>query len=158
MTVRSCTVPNAVIRIAAADDGPAIAALRRSWTAEDYGDAEDDEFESRFLDWYQREFARRIVWLAEVSGQPVGMMNLTVFERMPRPGRETGTWGYLGNAFVIGPHRDQGIGGLLLNALVAHADNHGYVRILLRPAPRAIPFYRRAGFTQDGGFLVRYPS
>ena len=151
-------MPNAVIRIAAADDGLAIAALRRSWTAEDHGDVEDDEYEARFLDWYQRESTRRLSWLAEVSGAPVGMMNLSIFERMPRPGRETGTWGYLGNAFVLGSFRNQGIGGLLLNALIAHADSHDFVRIVLRPNPRAIPFYLRAGFAPDGGFLVRYPS
>jgi GNAT superfamily N-acetyltransferase len=153
--VRSWTVPIPVIRIASPADGPAIAALRRTWTAEDHGDVQDEGFEARFLDWYERESARRISWLAEISGAPVGMMNLAVFERMPRPGREAGTWGYLANAFVLQPHRNQGTGRLLLNALLAHADAHGYVRVVLRPSERSVPFYSRAGFTADGGFLVR---
>lgn len=144
-----------VIRIANAADGPAIAALRRTWTAEDHGDVEDEGFEARFLDWYERESARRVSWLAEISGGSVGMMNLAIFERMPRPGRDAGTWAYLANAFVLRSHRNQGIGRLLLTALVAHADAHGYVRVVLRPSERAIPFYLRAGFTPDGGFLVR---
>jgi GNAT superfamily N-acetyltransferase len=84
-------------------------------------------------------------------------MNLAIFERMPRPGRETGTWGYLANAFVLGPYRNQGIGALLLTALLAYADGQGYVRVVLRPSERAVPFYLRAGFEADGGFLVRYP-
>jgi GNAT superfamily N-acetyltransferase len=151
-------VPAPVIRIAAIADGPAIAALRRAWTAEDHGDVEDEGFEARFLDWYERESARRINWLAEVSGEPVGMMNLVIFERMPRPGLDTGTWGYLANAFVLRPHRNQGIGRLLLDELLAHADGHDYIRILLRPTERAIPFYLRAGFTPDGGFLIRLGS
>jgi GNAT superfamily N-acetyltransferase len=155
VTVRSWTVPTPVIRIAVPADGPAIAQLRRTWTAEDHGDVEDEGFEARFLDWYERESARRISWLAEVSGEPVGMMNLALFERMPGPGRDAGTWGYLANAFVLRPYRDQGIGRLILDALLAHADAHGYIRVLLRPSERAIPFYLRAGFTADGGFLIR---
>jgi GNAT superfamily N-acetyltransferase len=145
-----------VIRIAAAADAPALAALRRAWTEEQHGDVGDEQFEARFLDWYQREWGRRISWLAEVSGKPVGMMNLAVFNRMPQPGREAGTWGYLGNAFVLAAYRGQGIGSLLLRALLAHADESGYVRVVLRPAQRAIPFYRRAGFVADNDLLVRH--
>ena len=155
-TVRSCTVPTPVIRIADSADGPAIAALRQTWTAEDHGDVADDGFEARFLGWYERESARRISWVAEISGRPVGMMNLALFERMPRPGHETGTWGYLANAFVLAPYRNQGVGAELLAALVAYADDHGFIRVLLRPTERAIPFYQRAGFAPDGGFMVRY--
>ena len=149
-------MPTPVIRIADSADGPAIAALRRAWTAEDHGDVADDGFEARFLGWYERESAYRISWLAELSGEPVGMMNLALFERMPRPGRDAGTWGYLANAFVLAPYRSQGIGARLLTALLAQADDQGYIRVVLRPSERAIPFYQRAGFTADGGFLVRY--
>jgi GNAT superfamily N-acetyltransferase len=156
-----------VIRIAALADGPALAALRRAWTAEngdgaaeesegaDRSESADEGFGDRFADWYERESARRVCWLAEVSGDPVGMMNLAIFERMPAPGRDAGTWGYLANAFVLRPYRGQGIGGLLLTALLAHADDHGYVRVVLRPSDRSIPFYHRAGFTAGDGFLVR---
>lgn len=145
-----------VIRIAEAADGPALAALRRAWTAEQHGPVDDAGFEARFLDWYEREFARRVSWLAEVGGAAVGMMNLAVFDRMPQPGREAGTWGYLANAFVLAAYRDQGIGSLLLRALLSHADGHDYIRVVLRPSRRAIPFYERLGFRPDEGFLVRY--
>ena len=149
-------MPTPVVRIAIPADGRALATLRRRWTAEDHGEAEDEGFEARFLDWYERESARRVSWLAEVCGEPVGMMNLVIFERMPRPGLDSGTWGYLANAFVLEPFRNQGIGRVLLDALLAHADAHDYIRVVLRPSERAIPFYLRAGFTPDGGFLVRY--
>ena len=145
-----------VIRIAAAADGPALAALRRAWTAEQHGPTGDAEFEARFLDWYEREFARRFSWLAEVDGTVVGMMNLAVFDRMPQPGRDAGTWGYLANAFVLAAYRDQGIGSMLLRALLTHADDHDYVRVALRPSQRAIPFYERLGFRPDEELLVRH--
>ena len=149
-------MPTPVIRIADGADGPAIAALRQAWTAEEHGDVADPGFEARFLDWYERESVRRVCWLGELAGEPVGMMNLALFERMPRPGLDAGTWGYLANAFVLAPYRDQGIGAQLLAALLAHADDYGYIRVVLRPSERAIPFYQRAGFTADGGFLIRY--
>jgi GNAT superfamily N-acetyltransferase len=149
-------VPTPVIRIADSADGLAIAGLRRAWTAEEHGDVADPGFESRFLDWYERESARRVCWLGELSGEPVGMVNLAIFERMPRPGIEAGTWGYLANAFVLAPHRNQGIGTGLLEALLAHADDHGYVRVVLRASERAVPFYQCAGFIPDGDFMVRH--
>jgi GNAT superfamily N-acetyltransferase len=149
-------MPDPVIAMAVPADVPALAALRRAWTAENSDDVADEGFEARFADWHERESARRITWLAQVCGDPVGMMNLAVFERMPVPGRDAGTWGYLANAFVLRPYRSQGIGGMLLSALLAHADDHGYVRVVLRPSDRSIPFYNRAGFTEGDGFLVRH--
>jgi len=145
-----------LIRIAGAQDAPALAALRRAWTAEQHGPVADEGFEARFLDWYQRESARRFSWLAEVRGEMVGMVNLAVFDRMPQPGREPGSWGYLANAFVLAAHRSQGIGSLLLRALLAHADSCGYARVVLSPAERAVTFYQRGGFAQDTGLLVRH--
>ena len=144
-----------VIRIAGAADAAALAALRRAWTGEQHGHVDDEGFEARFLDWYERESARRVSWLAEVRGETVGMMNLAVFERMPQPGRDPSSWGYLANAFVLTACRSQGIGSLLLRALLAYADDHEYVRVVLRPSQRAIPFYRRLGFSADTGLLVR---
>ena len=71
------------------------------------------------------------------------MMNLATFERMPRPGRNAGAWGYLANAFVLAPYRNQGIGAGLLAALLAYADDQGYVGVVPRSSERAVPFYRR---------------
>ena len=145
-----------VIRIASAEDAPALAALRRAWTAEQHGPVDDPGFEARFLDWYERESARRFSWLAEAGGEMVGMMNMSVFERMPQPGRDPGCWGYLANAFVLAAHRDRGIGSLLLRALLGYADEHRFVRVVLSPSQRAIPFYRRLGFTANNDLMVRH--
>ena len=67
--VRSWTVPTPVIRIADGDDGPAIAALRRVWTAEQHGDVADEDYEARFLEWYAHESGHRVSWLAELSAE-----------------------------------------------------------------------------------------
>ena len=75
-----------LIRQAEETDGPAIARLRRDWTQEQLGGSADPDFELRFAAWYAQEASRRIIWLAEVDGRVVGMVNLAVFERMPGPG------------------------------------------------------------------------
>ena len=90
-----------MIRRAEFADLAAIIELRREWTREEHGDIADPDFEENLTAWFGREWSRRIVWLAEEGGRPVGMMNLAVYERMPRPGRALSRWGYLGNVFVL---------------------------------------------------------
>src|SRR5580704_790854 len=99
-------VDSPLIRIAGPADAPALAALRRAWTAEQHGPVNDEGFEARFLAWYERGSDHRVSWLAAAGGDTVGMMNLAVFERMPQPGRDAGTWGYLANAFVLAAYRN----------------------------------------------------
>jgi len=76
----------AVIRRAVAADPAAIVWLRRQWTQEQEGDRVDPGFDERLAAWFAQESPRRITWLAEADGRPVGIMNLTIFERIPRPG------------------------------------------------------------------------
>lgn len=135
-----------VVRRADGTDLAAIAGLRRDQALEQQGDSGDPDFEESFAAWWARESARRVTWLAEADHRPVGMMNLAVFERMPRPGRMLSRWGYLGNAFVLAPYRNQGVGGQLLEAVLGYANQHDFARVVLSPTERSVPFYRRAGF------------
>src|SRR5215472_5527772 len=135
----------AMIRRAVAADLAAIAWLRREWTQEQEGYRADPGFDERLAAWFAQESSRRITWLAEAAGRPVGMVNLAIFERMPRPGREPSRWGYLGNAFVLAAYRNRGIGDQLLSALLGYADEKGFVRVVLSPSERSVPFYERAG-------------
>lgn len=147
----------ATIRQAAGEDLAAIAQLRRESAQEQDGELTDPGFDDRFTEWFARESSRRIFWLAEAGGRPVGAMNLAVFERMPRPGREPARWGYLGNAFVRAAYRDQGIGRQLIDAVLSYAGEHGFARVVLSPSQRSIPFYRRAGFRSASELLVWTP-
>jgi GNAT superfamily N-acetyltransferase len=101
------------------------------------------------------EASRRLTWLAQDEGRAVGMMNLVVFERMPRPGPDPGRWGYLANAYVRPDYRNQGIGARLVDAILTYADDRGFARVVLSPSQRAIPFYRRAGFGPADALLSR---
>lgn len=148
------------VRRATADDRAAIAALRRTWTEENAGHAVDDPtFEDRFAAWFEREHDQRVTWLAHQGDEPVGMLNLLVFTRMPFPldadtARPT-RWGYLANCFVVAGVRNRGVGDALVAACTAYADAHGFARIVLSPSERSVPFYARAGFTPATALMVR---
>jgi GNAT superfamily N-acetyltransferase len=154
----------ASVRVATEDDVPLLARLRRDWVEElAGGPIEDDDFEQLFAVWFEQESRRRVTWLAELDGDPVGMLNLMVFTRMPVPVPAAGSarptqWGYVANVYVAAPQRDRGLGRLLLDAAVAHADAHHFARLLLSPSPRSVPFYERAGFVPAVSLRVREPG
>ncbi|MDQ3630329.1 MAG: GNAT family N-acetyltransferase [Actinomycetota bacterium] len=135
------------IRVAGVEDVAALAALRRRWKSRD----DDPSFEQRFAKWLLDEGDRRTVWLAEADGAPIGMATLLEYRRMPLPGHPGTAWGYLGSMFVLTSHRGRGVGARLVDAVLAVADARDYVRVVLSPSPRSLPFYRRAGFAEADG-------
>jgi GNAT superfamily N-acetyltransferase len=146
---------DALIRRAEHADLAAIVQLRREWTQEETADIADPHFDKNLAAWFARELPGRIVWLAEERGRVVGMMNLAIYERMPRPGRALSRWGYLGNVFVLAAYRNRGIGSQLVSAALNYADENGFVRVVLSPTERSIPLYERAGFGPAGALMLR---
>jgi GNAT superfamily N-acetyltransferase len=148
-----------VIRLATYDDRALVAALRRAWVEENSGGPiEDDDFERRLDEWLRREEHQRLTWLGLVDDQPVAMVNMLVFTRMPRPGTEVSQWGYLANFYVRPENRDAALGTRLLAALTAYADEHGFVRVILSPSERSVPFYERGGFSASNALMLRTPA
>jgi GNAT superfamily N-acetyltransferase len=149
------------IRLATPADDRAIAALRRAWTEErGGGPIPDEDFEPAFMKWAESERARRINWVAETEGRAVGMLNMVLFTRMPRPVPEAGPaplgqWGYIANNFVLAEYRNRGVGSRMLEAAVEYADEHDFARIVLTPTEQSIPYYSRAGFVPATALLVR---
>jgi GNAT superfamily N-acetyltransferase len=136
-------LPDVVVRVAGARDSGAIASLRSLWMA---GAGEDRDLERRMAAWLAAEGDRRTTWLATLGATPVGMASLFEYRRMPYPGRPDARWGYVGNMFVREDLRNRGIGSVLLTTIIDAADERRYVRLVLSPDARALPFYRRAGF------------
>jgi GNAT superfamily N-acetyltransferase len=149
------------VRAATPDDVPVIARLRRAWTEENAGQPiEDPSYDEVFTEWFAREADQRVTWLAEHDGRALGMLNLLVFTRMPRPRAadappHPAQWGYVANVYVVPGDRDRGIGRLLLDAVTAHADAHGFARLVLSPSERSVPLYERAGFAPATSLLLR---
>jgi predicted HAD superfamily Cof-like phosphohydrolase/GNAT superfamily N-acetyltransferase len=139
--------PAVTVRVTSRADVPALAALRRAWAAEQGGGpGDEDRFEERFAEWCAVEEPRRVTWIAEVDGEPAGMVNLAIFERMPWPERSPSRWGYLSNAYVPAMYRSRGIGARLVMTLVEYADQARLARVVLSPSARSVPLYERCGF------------
>ena len=129
------------IRVAGPADARALAALRAVWSGGD-----EPEFAARMAAWLTSEGDRRTTWLVTKADEPVGMASMLEYRRMPRPGRPDSRWGYVSNMFVREDARDNGIGTALLEAIIATAEERGYVRLVLSPSVRSVPFYERAAF------------
>lgn len=72
-----------------------------------------------------------------------------------RDGRVVGTGrllpdGHIGRMAVLAAWRGQGIGGRILDALVARAREQGMRRVVLNAQTHAAPFYARHGFVAFG--------
>jgi GNAT superfamily N-acetyltransferase len=135
------------IRVAGDDDVAVLWALRRSWAEEDAGGPiDDDGFERAFEAWLASERDTRTFFLVEVDGVAIGMGNVKTYSRMPAPGRPSDAWGYVGNVYVHADRRGDRIGAALMDAMIAWAWEHGFDKLRLSPATRAVPFYERLGF------------
>lgn len=158
-------IPPVTVRVADDRDLPALARLRRDWTAERTGVPDEDAgFDRAFAAWWRSELPRRTFWLAEAGTErsgftAVGSLNVVEIGNMPRPGARPGRWGYVGNAFVVASYADRGVAAALLTAAVEHARARRYQRLVLRPTPSSAPFYLRHGFTPAGeGMLMFVPN
>ena len=146
----ACILGAVIVRSAGADDIETLAQLRAEWRGEEL----TPEFSAMFREWFDRERSGRSWWLAEADGQPVGMVNVKVFERMPSPGRPPSRWGYLANLYVRPEHRGAGAGAGLLDAVVQQARADGFVRLVLAPSELSLPLYHRHGFRSADELLL----
>lgn len=151
------------IRVADERDLGALAALRRAWWEERSGHPVDAPgFEAAFADWWRVELPRRTFWLAELGSAraglitAVGSINVVDIVHMPRPGARPGRIGHVGNAFVLSSFTSGGLPGALLAAVVEHARERRYRRLLLAPTAGSVAFYRRAGFVPAGDALLAF--
>jgi predicted GNAT family N-acyltransferase len=62
--------------------------------------------------------------------------------------------GHVGRMAVVRAARGQGVGGLLLEALVERARARGMRRVALNAQTHAVPFYARFGFAVEGEAFI----
>ena len=149
-----------VVRLATEVDAAALAAMRRAWSEEDAGHPiHDPAFEADFARWWARD-PHRLTWVGVLDGAVTGTVSLETSERPPEPGPESSwraprRWGWVTNAYVAPSARGGGLGRALLDAAIAHADAHGFARVVLHPTDGSVAFYGRAGFVPATDLLRR---
>jgi GNAT superfamily N-acetyltransferase len=136
-----------VVRQATTKDGPDLARLRWTWRTEGQSPAPDDvdDFRGQFEAWWiQRDVHDAFV--ARVDDVAVGMGFLAVVTRVPNPGDFERHQGDIQSLYVLESHRGDGIGALLVEALLDHARQLGCFRVTVNASARAVPLYEREGF------------
>ncbi|HLM95842.1 MAG TPA: GNAT family N-acetyltransferase [Acidimicrobiales bacterium] len=141
-------------QVATEADRPVLAQFRSVWTAEVHPGGADTAFADRFSSWLDAQRGWRTFWIARDDARPVGMVNLLVIERMPRPGLPSGGWGYLGNLFVLPAYRRSGVGTLLVEAVLSHATARDLERVIVHPNDASLPFWNRSPFSETSDLFV----
>jgi GNAT superfamily N-acetyltransferase len=135
--------PVLAIRRAKGIDGPTIAELRALWST---GAAPTRQFTGLMRTWLEAEGEARIVLIASIGEEPVGMISMLEYRAMPQPDGSQAHWGYLDHLFVKEAKRGQGIGTALIKETVEVADHHGYERVLVSPTSSALSLFDRLDF------------
>lgn len=142
------------IRQSLPSDTSGLIELRTMWAGEQTPEPlEDPDFEVAYRSWEANN--SRTMFVAELDGTLVGMLNLMVFERMPKPGKKSTCWIYLVNAFVVAAHRNMGVGSRLMDAAIQFSRDIHAARIVLSPSDESQTFYARHGFEPADELLVR---
>lgn len=135
-------------------DSDELARLRWFWRAVERGEKGDpDQFRGDFLTWVAERHRTHVPFLVEVGGRAVGMAWLVIIERVPGPEKWRRLSGFLQSVYVTPEHRNGGLGSLLMEELIDGARGEGLEYLSVHPSPLSFPFYRRLGFSGEGGLL-----
>ena len=144
------------IRQATTDDATELARLRWDFSAElDHADHDLATFAPRFARALRDclDSGRWTIWVAELDDRLVGTAWVERVDKVPRPYERPEQWGYVTNVYVAPGHRNAGIGGRLLEAVIREARRSGWELLLLWPSEASGRFYARLGFRRSADAL-----
>jgi len=137
------------IRIANADDAPALAKLRYQFRSITGSDVENDsDFLGRCERWMGEHLqqANWRCWVVEEGQNIVGALWLQLIEKIPNPTSEPEFHGYITNVFVDEGRRGQGIGSRLVDEAISFCKQKPVHAVILWPSERSRSLYERHGF------------
>ncbi|WP_223809088.1 GNAT family N-acetyltransferase [Nocardiopsis listeri] len=126
----------------------AVAGLRWRWMQELYGtpDTTLEEFVPRFVAWArENESSHRCMVLVR-EDVVIGMAWLAITQRVPLPRALERMSGDVQCVYVAPDERDRGLGGELIDAVLAWAGELGLERVTVHSSARAVSAYSRHGF------------
>lgn len=123
---------------------------------DDAGDAEFDSFVTALASWWEIHHATHSAFVARtIEDEIVGAAWVALLPRVPSPGASNRLSADIQSVFVLPEHRGGGVGSALVDAATAHAHRAGASRVTVHPSERAVPVYRRLGFTGSPKLLQR---
>ncbi|MGG7575711.1 GNAT family N-acetyltransferase [Streptomyces sirii] len=125
-----------------------VAELRWRWVEELYGtpDTTLDEFVPRFVAWAREAESSHRCMVMVRDGLVIGTAWLAITQRVPHPRAFERTSGDVQCMYVMPAERDRGLGGKLIEAVLAWASDLGLERVTVHSSDRAVSAYSRHGF------------
>jgi GNAT superfamily N-acetyltransferase len=120
-------------------------------------DIDRDEFEA-FADWVAAHAETHLPFVAEIDGYVVGSAWLHVAERVPGHEAPDRWYGDVQSVMVREEHRNRGIGGALMAAILTEARARGLLHVAVHSGRRAVDFYLRNGFGRHRQLLFWEPT
>ncbi|MEU4807077.1 GNAT family N-acetyltransferase [Actinosynnema sp. NPDC023587] len=138
----------------------AVAELRWHWAEEVHGPPPMalDEFVNRFTTWAAEHVDSHRCAVAVRDGRAVGMAWLAVLPRVPHPLAFERTSADVQCVYVVPEERSGGIGGRLIDAVLAKATEIAAERVTVHSSTRAVAAYRRHGFAVSPVLLQAVPG
>lgn len=107
-------------------------------------------FTDAFLRWTSDHGdSHQCLVVVDVDDKVVGFGFLALTRRVPVPHRNERRSGDIQAVYIAPEHRNSGIGGQLLEALIEIAHRRGVEHLTVHSSQQAVTAYQRAGFTVD---------
>lgn len=88
-------------------------------------------------------------WIAADGAQIVSHIFIQRIEKIPKPNRLDGAFGYISNVYTRPAYRNRGIGSRLLAHVLQWAGEQDLENLIVWPSAESIRFYKRAGFIRS---------
>ncbi|GAA4675780.1 GNAT family N-acetyltransferase [Streptomyces youssoufiensis] len=126
----------------------AVAELRGRWVEELHGppDVTLDAFVPRFAAWARQHTASHRCVVSVRGDVVIGMAWLAITQRVPHPRAFERLSGDVQCVYVVPDERASGVGGELIETVLAWAGELGLERVTVHSSDRAVSAYRRHGF------------
>jgi GNAT superfamily N-acetyltransferase len=110
-----------------------------------------------FAEWVAAHSETHLPFVAEIDGYVVAAAWLLVAERVPRSGSLHRRYGDVQSVMVREAWRNQGVGAVLMAAILAEARARELAHVTVHSGRRAVDFYLRNGFSQHRQLLLWEP-
>lgn len=137
------------VRPARTEELSAVADLRWQWTLEN--DKEKpvmtrEQFNAHFVAWARDNAASHTCLVLLRGAKVIGMAWLAVTNRVPSPASPQRAAGDMQCVYVVPEERNNGLGGLLVNAVNELATERGLERVTVHSSSKAVSAYARRGY------------
>jgi GNAT superfamily N-acetyltransferase len=137
-----------IVRRASVADVAVLAELR---------DIDRDKLEA-YAGWVAAHAETHRPFVAEIDGYVVGAAWLLVAERVPGDESLDRWYGDIQSVMVREEHRNRGIGGALVAAILTEDRTRGLLHVTVHSGRRAVDFYLRNGFGHHRQILLWEPA